>query len=344
MEIQKGTAERKLIVKRFARLTPSTVLALVRGGLPSIAGWSLILLAAGLAVSQDPVAKPSQSSSENDVRPQKSPIFLRIDKDDRGEPKALQCAIAKYRVASGAHQGAVIELVAAVHIGEKSYYTELNKRFEGYDALLYELVARPEDRPVRNEKRSGTNPVSSIQTGMKDRLKLAFQLDEIDYQAPNFVHADMSPEEFGEDMERRNDGFLSMFARVMGSGFAAQGSKKSNDAQAEMMSALFSGDTVKLRRAMANQFESMDAQMAGIADKDGKSTLLTERNGKAFEVLRKELNQGKRKIGVFYGAGHLSDMHKRLLQDFQAVPFEVEWVDAWNLSDDAVKKTSRRKK
>jgi hypothetical protein len=344
MDMPKETAKRKLIVTRFARSIPSTAIAWARGGLPSLAGWSLVLLAVALVGAQDPAAKPTRSSSEDDVQPQKSPVFLRIDKDDRGAPKALQCAIAKYRVASGAHQGAVIELVAAVHIGEKSYYTNLNKRFEGYDALLYELVARPEDRPVRNEKRSGANPVSSLQTGMKDRLKLAFQLDEIDYQAPNFVHADMSPEEFGEDMERRNDGFLSMFARVMGSGFATQGSKKSNDAQAEMMSALFSGDTVKLRRAMANQFESMDSQMAGIADKDGKSTLLTERNAKAFEVLRKELDQGKRKVGVFYGAGHLSDMHKRLLQDFQAVPFEVEWVDAWNLSDDAVEKPRRRKK
>jgi hypothetical protein len=276
-------------------------------------------------------------------QPTAAPVFLRVDNDAKGEPRALQCAIAKYRIASGKHQGAVIELVAAVHIGESSYYSDLNHRFEGYDVLLYELVARPEDRPKRNERRASGNPVSSIQTGMKDKLKLAFQLDEIDYQARNFVHADMSPEEFGEDMARRNDGFLSMFARLMGSGFAAQGSNKNNDAQAELMAALFSGDTIKLRRAMANQFESMDSQMAGIADKEGKSTLLTERNAKAFEVMQQQLDQGKQKVGVFYGAGHLLDMHNRLVNDFQAEPLEVEWVDAWNLAADAVPKTKKKK-
>ena len=52
---------------------------------------------------------------------------------------------------------------------------------------------------------------------MKDALNLTFQLDEVDYQAKNFVHADMTPEEFAADMERRKDGFLAMFARVLGS-------------------------------------------------------------------------------------------------------------------------------
>ena len=32
-----------------------------------------------------------------------------------------------------------VDLVAAVHIAEKSYYEQLNREFEGYDAVLYEL-------------------------------------------------------------------------------------------------------------------------------------------------------------------------------------------------------------
>jgi len=103
------------------------------------------------------------------------------------------------------------------------------------------------------------------------------------------------------------------------------------------MSAMLSGDPVKLRRAMAKQFESLDNQMVGIADKDGKSTLLTERNAKAFSVLEEQLQAGKRKLGVFYGAGHFPDMHDRLLRDFQAELVETDWVEAWNLRSDAVK-------
>jgi hypothetical protein len=71
--------------------------------------------------------------------------------------------------------------------------------------------------------------------------------------------------------------------------------------------------------------------MAGLADKSGKSTLLTERNRKAFEVLDRELKAGKTNVSVFYGAAHLSDMHERLLRDFNAKPVNTEWIDAWPL-------------
>ncbi len=61
------------------------------------------------------------------------------------------------------------------------------------------------------------------------------------------------------------------------------------------MAAMIANDPIKLRRVMAMQFEDMEGQMAGLADKSGKSTLLTERNRKAFEVLDRELKAGKSK-------------------------------------------------
>jgi hypothetical protein len=268
----------------------------------------------------------------------KSPLFLRVKESDSGSPQALECAVVTYKIASGPYAGAVIDLIGAVHIGEKSYYQRLNSMFKGYEAVLYELVAESTDRPRKNERRrGGGNPISSLQTGMKDALKLSFQLEEVDYTARNFVHADMNPSEFGEDMAKRNDGIISMMARLMGAGFAMQASKKANENQAEMTAAMLSRDPLKMRRAMAKQFESLDNQMVGIADKDGKSTLLTERNAKAFSVLEEQLKAGKRKLGVFYGAGHFPDMHQRLLKDFGAELIETDWVEAWNLRSDAIK-------
>jgi hypothetical protein len=166
---------------------------------------------------------------------------------------------------------------------------------------------------------------------MKSALELSFQLDEVDYSPKNFVHADMSPSEFGEDMKKRKDGFVGMFARMMGAGMVQQAGKKGQQQQADLMAAFLAKDPIKMRRAMADQFESMEGQLAGLADKDGKSTLLTERNRKAFEVLSQELTKGKKKISVFYGAAHLNDMHERLLRDFGAQPVATEWVDAWPL-------------
>lgn len=271
----------------------------------------------------------------------KRPVFMRVDTDAEGKPRALQTAIATYEIESGAFKGATVDLVGAVHIGEKSYYKELNKKFKDYDAVLYELVAESDDKPSKREE-GGINPVGSVQNGMKDMLKLSFQLEEIDYDAKNFVHADMSPSEFGQDMIKRNDGFVNMFARMMGAGFAAQVSKKNSEIQAEMMSAMLSRNVTKLRRAMARQMEMMDNQLVGIADKEGKSTLLTERNAKAFEVLERELQSGDKKVSVFYGAGHLLDMHDRMLRDFGAKLTKIEWVDAWDLRSEDEKKQSDR--
>ena len=141
----------------------------------------------------------------------------------------------------------------------------------------------------------------------------------------------MSPEDFVEDMKLRGDGFVGMFARMMGAGLIAQNSKKGSSQQADMMAAFLAKDTIKLRRVMAEQFESMDSQMAGMADKNGKSTLLTERNTKAFNVMEKELKAGKRKLAIFYGAGHLLDMHQRLLRDYKTIQTKLEWIDAWPL-------------
>src|SRR5262245_48645158 len=72
--------------------------------------------------------------------------FLRIQRGENREPVALQTKIAKY-VSAGSATGVEIDLVAAVHVGEQGYYRRLNKEFEKYDAVLYELVAPEGARP-----------------------------------------------------------------------------------------------------------------------------------------------------------------------------------------------------
>ncbi len=69
-------------------------------------------------------------------------------------------------------------------------------------------------------------------------------------------------------------------------------------------------------------------------DEKGENTLIKGRNRKAFEVLSRELAAGKRKIAVFYGAGHLSDMGQRLENDFGLTdqPAQTKWLTAWDLT------------
>jgi hypothetical protein len=83
------------------------------------------------------------------AEPNPESSFLRIQRDGSREAVALQTVIAKYVPASGA-KGVEIDLVAVVHIGEKAYYERLNKEFEKYDTVLYELVAPEGIKPPKS--------------------------------------------------------------------------------------------------------------------------------------------------------------------------------------------------
>jgi Domain of Unknown Function (DUF1080) len=283
-----------------------------------------------------PKKSPQGTSSTLKANPDESPIeFVRVKLDDQKVPFALQTSICEYTINDGPFAGAKIDLIGAVHVGEKKYYDDLNHKFKEYDSLLFELVANPDVRFDEAQKDRGVyNPLSAAQVGMKEALKLHFQLDEIDYSRKNFVHADMTPDEFVADMKKRKDSFVGMFARVLGSSLAAQASETASGSDAKILAALVAkNQAVALRRVMAEQFESMEYQLMGLEDKQGKSTLVTERNAKAFKVLDEQLKNGKKRLGVFYGAAHLKDMDLRLVRDFGAKRGDIHWLDAWRLDE-----------
>jgi hypothetical protein len=281
-------------------------------------------LASGSGPSDGPSGGQASNSSGNpsrgsDERARKS-----------GKPVVLQTAIVSYKATSGPYVAAQVDLIGAIHIADKAYFQQLNQRFKTYDAVLYEMVADPEMvRQVAKDAKNRSS-VSAIQSGMKDMLGLSFQLDEIDYKAKNFVHADMNPDEFNQSLTQRQDGMLQFVMRSMGASMAAQGAGKTNDL--EMLGALFSSNReLALKRVLSQQMEQMDGQLAALAGDDGKSTLITERNAKALEVLKRELDSGKKRLGIFYGAGHFRHMSAELASQFQLQPIKTEWLEAWDM-------------
>jgi hypothetical protein len=278
--------------------------------------------------SKDGQANGSGTSS---VAESKKVEFIRISKDANERPEAMQTSIVTYELNKPGFEGVQVDLIGAVHIAHKEYFEQLNDEFRTYDALLYELVADPEVNvpEAGGESRSA---VGQIQIGMKDALGLDFQLDHIDYTARNFVHADMSPGEFVDDMKKRGDGFAFMLARMLGSSIAAQSNNSGAVDQIQMARALASDNPeLELRKVMSKQFQSMDIQLSGLEDASGRSTLVTERNRKAFDVLEEQLKGGKKKLGIFYGAAHLEDMNERLINDFDAKVVQTRWLSAWRL-------------
>src|SRR5262245_27739486 len=124
-------------------------------------GMKRVLLLAWLAVCS-PLAirfahaedKPVPAQAYKAPAPAAEPQFVRVRRDEKGQPQAMETAVVHYIPAQGGAEGVSVDLIGAVHVGDKSYYDQLNKLFESYDVLLYELVA-PEGTKIPKEGRKG---------------------------------------------------------------------------------------------------------------------------------------------------------------------------------------------
>jgi hypothetical protein len=284
-------------------------------------GLALVFGAARATMAEAPAsaAKPEKGDHK----------FIRLVRDSHNEPQAMETAIVRYVPAKeGDRPGLTVDLVGAVHVGEKPYYQRLNKAFEKYDALLFELVADKKTVPKHGDK--SRSPVSAIQIGLKNFLELDFQLDDIDYTKKNFVHADMSPDEMAKSMADHGESIWTIMLQMMAAGMAQQAGK-TNGSDLDLIMALFDKNrAIQMKRFMADQMSSMDSVMLALEGPKG-STLITERNKAALKVLADEIKGGKKKLAIFYGAGHLSDMEKRLIADFGLKRADESWLEAWNL-------------
>ncbi len=287
------------------------------------AAWLALLLAARSVLAAEGPAQP---------RDDKTPgRFLRLTRDKDNTPLALETPIVRYASANGGRRTSTVDLVAAVHIAEKSYYEQLNREFEGYDAVLYELVAPEESSAPRPGDPGGNHPISLLQNGMKDLLALEFQLKGIDYTRKNMVHADMSPDQFAESMRNRGESAMTMLVRMLGYALTRQSESTGGVSDGRLLLALFDKNrALALKRVLAEQFENSEGAMTALEGPAG-STLISGRNTVALEVLRKEIAAGKRKIAIFYGAAHMPDLQKRLRSEFGLTPTGIRWLVAWNL-------------
>ncbi|MFH0943671.1 MAG: hypothetical protein V2A76_00580 [Planctomycetota bacterium] len=253
--------------------------------------------------------------------------FLRFVEPQDGSAR-LESAIARYK----GPNGIVVDLVGAVHIADQGYYEELNALFRTYDSLLYEAVAKKDVRPTGG----GDSTVSTFQRAMKDFLELEFQLDGIDYQAENFVHADLEPDEFFRMMDEKGESLLTLMWQVVLEEMKRSGQDpEASQGQGTMMLlALFAKDRARaLKVVLGKQFDDLERMAAGL-EKGAKgegSVLVVERNKAALRVLKERLDAGDKRLTIFYGAAHLPDMERRLLNEFGFKRAFKTWQTAWDI-------------
>ena len=289
-----------------------------------------------------------------DEAPPPSSKFLRFVPGDHAGG-TLQASVVRYVN----DDGVVVDLVAAVHIAEPSFFKALDESFEDYDAVLYEMVApqsmlepttQPGDgasaaggrrlssatRPAGEQPRRSRalNMVGTLQRFLRDTLKLSFQLEAIDYRRPNFIHADLDAETFQQMQSDRGESFVTILLNSMLRQMSNPTRAMNQPGLGDILLAMRSPDRARqLKLMLARQFEQIDEQMAGMEGPKG-SVILSERNKAAMKVLREQLAAGQsRTLAIFYGAGHLKGMEEILTKEmgFRQVgpPF---WRVAWDMT------------
>jgi len=255
--------------------------------------------------------------------------YVQVERKETGHPKALKTSIVRMNKGD-----VIVDLISAIHVGDKQYYGTLNEKFKQYDALLYELVAPKEHDVAPSTRSDEQNPLLKFQLWLTRVLGLSFQLEEIDYSAANFVHADVSPKEFAKSMKDRGETFPKMVMRVLMASAMMPVSDTRRTADALLLLTLLEKNTpqrkAKMRRLLAEEFQDMGGLIAAINGDEG-STLITARNQKAIDVLKEQLALGKKKLGVFYGAGHMPDFEVMLKEQLGFKRQAIDWVVAWDI-------------
>jgi len=214
------------------------------------------------------------------------------------------------------------------------------------DAVLYELV-KPKDAlvPVPGVPREGGSAIGEFQRMMKDVLNLNFQLDEIDYGAKNFVHADLDAETFKKLQEERGETFEMLFLKQLMKAMSqpapdADGAKGAVPGVGEVDGEKMFRDLIRMvtlpdserrmKLMLAKQMVGVESGAAGFFGDPDNNVIVTERNKAAMSVLSDTIAGGKKKISVFYGAAHMPDFSKRL-ESLGFKPVATEWRMAWDL-------------
>jgi hypothetical protein len=267
----------------------------------------------------------------------------------------LQIALRKFVAPQG---GPVIWLAAVMHIGEPEYYQALQHFLNAQTIVLYEGI-NPDAHPhhvhdstaasasdsTTAAPPSSTNDDYSMQATLAHSLGLVFQLDAIDYDRTNFLNSDLS---------------VLQIQRIMAEGRlpAAPGEKGGSNAAFGILLQIMDGssflgslvkaglqfvaDSPQLQAvAKLTMIEAVGRLKGDLSDVQGLppdwkkliKVLIEARNKNLLSDLADELKKipGTGSIAVFYGAGHMDDMEKRITGDLHYHPAEDVWLPAFSV-------------
>ena len=270
--------------------------------------------------------------------------------DDEAGGRVLQ--IASRTLVSPEKEGPSVTLLGVSHLGNPTYYEEIQKKLDRSDLVLFEGVGFGDKGPKKKEGRS--NAVSEMQLSLARSMGLVFQLEAIRYDRAHFRNSDLSSEAL---MTRLKGGPLK--AGRSGKNGNEGKSEKDDQRSKELMEALsgnsfvlnflgkalsFLGKDPKFRAlmklAIVETLGAIEGDVTRLAKSSGPDmekfmkVLLEDRNTIVFRDLRKIL-KGKnppKAIVVFYGAAHMPDLEKRMVEKLGFQPKRDDWLVAFGVN------------
>lgn len=258
--------------------------------------------------------------------------FFRISQEegvDRTEGKTLQVAVAEYLIPGGT----AVSLVGAIHVGDASYYDELNELLADSDYVLYELVGPPGVKPQPLEAGSGL--LNAVQKGFARMLHASHQLDKIDYSPSSFIHADVSPADIAKEALKRGDSLPLLLGKVFFDLFLSSRTSQSeprSDLNIPELLTLYL-DVSARRDVIAQSLVDFSGSLSRSGLGALEYYLIDFRNERVLTVLRNVLRvqPSPRQVAIFYGAGHMADLESRIIRELEAKLVRVHWLEAWQL-------------
>ncbi|MEQ2007559.1 MAG: hypothetical protein ABMA26_12240 [Limisphaerales bacterium] len=292
--------------------------------------------------------------------------FMRVTNGATGAVE-LQVAVRKLVPINGG--GPVIWLTGASHIGETNYFALLQKHLDAQGLVLFEGIhagkkggatnaVAPEkpaaktaavvkEKPAAPEQPAKSAGSASLQKDLAESLGLVFQLEAINYARKNFRNSDLSIYELRELMDkddepaapdspkekRKNEAFEtlikamegnSLFGTLLKAGFKLVG----GNPKLQAMTKLALIEALGGIRGDISRMKSLPEDMQRLME-----VLIQTRNDAVLKDLRVELKRvaPPASISIFYGAGHMDDMERRVRREFG---YRVEsdlWLPAFTV-------------
>ena len=281
--------------------------------------------------------------------------FMRVTNGATGAVE-LQVAVRKLVPTNGV--GPVIWLSGASHIGEPNYYAQLQQHLDAQTLVLFEGIHA-------GRKAGGTNagasekatsslatpekPVerTSLQKDLAESLGLVFQLEAIRYTGTNFRNSDLSVTELRDLMDkddepavpdspkekRKSEAFEqllkamdgnSMFGTLLKVGFKLVG----GNPKLQAMTKLALIEALGGIRGDLSRMKSLPEDMQRLME-----VLIQTRNDAVLMDLRAELKRPAppASISIFYGAGHMDDLERRVRREFGYRAESDLWLPAFTV-------------